>query len=937
MILIRTLAAASALALAAVLSPAAAQRPSDVVADASIRRGALPNGMHYAIQRNTTPLGGASVRMRVDLGSTAEAEDQRGLAHFLEHMAFNGSKGVPEGEMIKILERYGLAFGADTNASTGFTETVYKLDLPRAAPEIVDTALRLMRETASELTLDQKAIDRERGIILSEKRARDQYGLRRLEHYLNFTLPGTPVATRLPIGTAEVIRAAPAERLRDLYTRFYTPDRTTLAVVGDIDPAEIEAKIRARFADWRGSGAAEGDPELKARIDPARPRAAAYFRDPDVPASIAILAVRPAENAPDTLAKRFDATLESLGNAMLSRRLSRIARAEDAPINGGSASSGELFNTADYAALNVNAKGENWRDALELGERELRRALLHGFTRPELAEQLANLRTGYENAARAADTRRSETLADGIVAAIEDGRIVTTPAYRLQVFEQMAPRITVEAVDAAFRARWTGPNRLVHVSGKSEIDKPEATILAALGESAKVAVAPLAESGAGAFAYNDFGAPGRVVEDRRVADLDIRLVRFANNVRLNLKKTDFEKDRVRVSIRIGGGALEFGKDKPGLAMFMNSAFAAGGLQKHRFDDLQSVLAGRSVSPGIGAGAETFAAAGATTPRDLLLQLQLTAAYLTAPGFRPESEAQWRRLAPVLYDTLDASPGAVVGRDVARLLADNDPRFGVPALAELEKRNLAELRAATARAFADGPIEIAIVGDIDEAAVIDAVGKTFGALAPRRGDPEPLTEARAIRFRADRTPIVLRHAGKADEAQALAYWPTTDDRDHGLDVRLSLLAAVMQLTLTEELRETLGATYSPNAFSATSSVYPGYGQFGVSSNLDPKDIPAVEAAVERIAGELRDKPVDADLLLRARTPILEAIDKSRRENGTWIALLDEAQTEPRWLDRFRAQKATYQAVTPADLQAVARRYLTPGGALKIRVVAEGVAP
>lgn len=904
--------------------------PSDLQRDATIRFGRLSNGMRYAIQRNTTPQNGASIRMRIDVGSTVEAEDQRGLAHFLEHMAFNGSKNVPEGEMVKMLERFGLAFGADTNAGTGFTETIYQLDLPRAQDAPIDTAMLLMREIAGELTLDPKAIDRERGVILSERRARDQFGLRRLEHYIGFALPNTPVASRLPIGTAEVIRNAKAERFRDLYERFYTPERTTLIVVGDVDPAAIEAKIVARFANW---SRADRGTEPVSRVDPARPSQAGYFRDPDVPASISILTIKPLVERPDSVAERKRSLLEALGNAIVSRRLARIARAADAPILGASSSSGELFAAADYASLDVSAKGDDWRGALALGEQELRRALEFGFTKAELAEQLANVRTAYENAANAESTRRSEALADGIAQSIEDDRVVTTPTYRLALFEKLAPELTVEAVEAAYRARWAGANRLVHVSGKSVIETPQTTILAALSDSGKVAVFAPKESDASSFAYTDFGKPGRVVDDKAVTDLGIRRLRFANNVRLNLKKTDFERDRVRLSLRVGGGALEFGKEKPGLSLFMNNAFAAGGLLKHPYDDLQSLTAGRSVSVGLGAGADAFGSTTTTTPRDLLLQFQLFAAYLTAPAFGAEGDAQWQRAAPVFYETLDASPAAVVGRDLPRILASNDPRFGVPVLSELQARDMAELRAAVSRAFAGGTVEIGVVGDIDEALVIDMVAKTFGALPSRAATPAPLAEARAVRFPAEHAPLVLRHAGKADEAVSLTYWPTTDDSDHARDARLSLLAATMRLLLTDELREALGATYSPGASSSTSSIYPDYGYFGVSGNVDIKDLAAVDAAVARIAARLRDTPVDADLLLRARRPILEAIDKSKRENGAWLSVLSRAQTEPRFIERFRNARPVYEAITPADLQAAAKLYLTPEP-LRIRVIAEG---
>jgi len=909
-------------------APASAQ--SDVPADPAIHYGVLPNGMRYAILRNTTPRGSASIRLRIDMGSTAEAADQQGLAHFLEHMAFNGSTAVPEGEMVKILERYGLAFGADTNASTDFTQTVYKLDLPETNDAIVDTGLMLMREVGGALTIAPESVNRERGVILSEKRARDQYGLRRLVDFLAFALPGTPAATRLPIGTTAVIQNAPAARLRDLYRRFYTPDRALLVVAGDVDPAAIEARIRAKFSDWAGKGAGEGDPAI-GRIDPLRAPAAGYFQDKDVPTAVSIVAVKPLDTRPDSIAKRRQDVLDGLANAMLSRRFARLARQADAPILSGSASYATAFSTAEMASVNIGAKGNDWRGALAIGEQALRRALHYGFTQAELDEQIANMRTSFEDIARSADTRRSEMLADNIVNAAETDSTVTTPAWRLAFFNAFAPQITPARVHDALKAQWAGATPLVHVSGKVPIADAQKTILDAYRASAAAPIVAGADNDAIAFAYQDFGPAGTIAADGRIADLDIRTIRFANNVRLNLKKTDFEQDRIRISLRICCGALELPRDRPGMASFMGSAFPAGGTKAHSLDDLQSITAGRSVSLGFTAGTDSFGTNIATTPRDLELQMQVLAAYLTAPGFRAEGDVQWQNFVPVFYDTLDSSPAGIASRDVSRITANGDPRFGIPPLADLQARNLAELRSATARAFRQGSIEIGLVGDFDEQQAVDLVAKTFGALPMREAEPLPFAEARRVAFPADRAPITLTHEGKADEALDIASWPTTDDLDYPTDAGLSLLAAVMQLMLTEELRETLGATYSPNASSRTSSIYPGFGQLTVSSNLDPRDIPRTEAAIAEIARTLRDAPVNADLLKRARTPILERIEKNKRENGSWIGLVDDAQTDPRWLARFRVARQTYEAIDAAQLQALAKRYLMPEAALKIRIV------
>ena len=226
------------------------QTYADLPPDPAMRFGTLPNGLRYVIMKNATPSGQASLRLRFAAGSMDESDAEQGLAHLLEHMAFDGSTHVANGEMIKILERHGLAFGADTNASTSWEETLYKLDLPKADEDTLDTSLMLLREVASELTLAQDAIDKERGVVLSEERLRDTPGYRVAKASLELGLQGQLAARRFPIGQVEAVRNATRDQLLDIYTRYYRPERAVLVAVGDFDPDAIEAKIKARFGDW---------------------------------------------------------------------------------------------------------------------------------------------------------------------------------------------------------------------------------------------------------------------------------------------------------------------------------------------------------------------------------------------------------------------------------------------------------------------------------------------------------------------------------------------------------------------------------------------------------------------------------------------------------------------------------------------------------------
>jgi zinc protease len=635
--------------------------PSDVPVDSNIVFGVLPNGMKYALLKNSTPKDSVVLRMRFAVGSFAEAEDQRGLAHFLEHMAFNGSKGVPEGEMIKLLERKGLAFGADTNASTGFDETIYKLDLPNASDDLIDTGLMLMRETGSELTIDPAAVDRERGIILSERRARDTYQLRNLIDQLDFQMKGMTVANRIPVGTEEVIKTAPAARLRDLYDRYYRPERATLVMVGDFDPAAVEAKIKARFSDWKGRGPAGADPDI-GNVDYKRAAAADDFIDPAIQDSVTIAAFKPWTLDPDTKAKRARKLAEDIGEAIVSRRLAKIALGEDSPILTGYFSDAEGWKKFDQVTVGVVAKEGAWKDALALAEQEQRRAVQHGFTQAEVDEQLANRRTALKNAVAGVTTRRSDALADTLIGAAEGDFVVVRPETSQALFEAAAPSLTAAAVTAAFRARMEGLSPpLARVSAKKPIDGGTGAILAALRASTEVAVAAPTEAANAAFAYDSFGTPGKIVSDERVDDLGIRRIRFANNVMLNIKTTDFQKDKVMLSLRVDGGSLLATRDDP-TKVSLASSIMLGGLEAHSVDELRSVLAGKTVSPGFGMGTDAFGGSALTSPEDFGLQAKLMAAFLTHPGYRPDGLALIRRVLPQQYAANDATPAAVLGRD-----------------------------------------------------------------------------------------------------------------------------------------------------------------------------------------------------------------------------------------------------------------------------------
>ncbi|MGH7017872.1 MAG: M16 family metallopeptidase, partial [Caulobacteraceae bacterium] len=363
---------------------------SDVKPDPRILFGALPNGMRYAILKNNTPPGSVSIRFYIAAGSLMESDSQQGLAHLLEHMSFDGSTHVPNGEMVKILERHGLAFGADTNAQTSYDSTVFKLDLPKADASSLSDSLMLLREIAGNLTLDQGAIDKEKGVVLSEERTRDTPEYRAFVDRLGFILAGERAPEREPIGKVAVVAHAQRSQLEDLYRAYYRPDRATLIVVGDVDPQAVLGEIRARFSDWTGVGPAGKDPDL-GRIEKRGP-SFDFAVQPGAAMTIQVAWEEPPDLSSDSLAKRRRVLIDTLGLEVLDRRLSDLARSADPPFISAAALRRNVLKSAKVTSLLVLSDPDRWKQSLAAALAEERAAARFGVTAAELSSEITENR-----------------------------------------------------------------------------------------------------------------------------------------------------------------------------------------------------------------------------------------------------------------------------------------------------------------------------------------------------------------------------------------------------------------------------------------------------------------------------------------------------------------------------------------------------------------
>ncbi|PHX85099.1 MAG: peptidase M16 [Opitutia bacterium] len=906
---------------------------SDLKPDPAVRYGTLPNGLRYALLRNAEPKNRASLHLQVAAGSFHETEAQRGVAHFLEHMAFNGSMKFPPGSLLEVLQRLGMGFGNDLNAFTSFDRTVYKLELPKTDPATLDQGLRVFTDYAGGLLLRNDEIDKERGIIISEKRDRDTIGFRTRVAAWEFNLPATLIPKRIPIGLTSVIEGAPRERFVEFYNTWYRPEKITVIAVGDFDVDAFEKQLVDAFSPFVARAPVRPEPD-RGTVAATSGLRTYYHPEVEAPATaVAIMTLTPQGFEADTVANRLKDLPRTLANAIISRRLSTLAKKENAPFSSGSTSVDDNFDVFREAYIELTCKADQWSAALAVADQELRRALAHGFSVAELREVTATFINSVEQSVKAAATRRSGSLATALASAINGENVFTHPSVDLDLYRPALEKITPADCLAALRAAWASTGRIVSVTGNAKISVAEAPALlaAAYEKSAAVPVAAPAAEAEAVWAYTDFGAPGTITARTTVEDLGITLVTFANGVRVNLKPTPFEASRIILSARIGDGILTQPLTQPGLTTYANMTLNAGGLGRHSTDDLRRLLAGKTAGAALNVAGDALVVTGTTNPADLLLQLQLMAAKITDPGYRAEAARQAEKSLEQTYLQFARVPSGPLSLEFGRLLANGDVRFGLPPKAIMDQRTVAEVRTWLAPQLATGAIELAVVGDFKLEPTLAAIAQTFGALPTRSPKPD-LAAQRKVTMPAE--PLTKSYTVETDIPKGLIglYWPSTDAMDFKRTQRLSMLAKVLSDRLRVKVREELGGAYSPTAGSSLSDVYPGYGFFVAQVSVDPAKAQEIADVVVALAADLAEKGVTAEELERSKQPVLTSSRENIRTNGYWLgAVLSRAQEKPERLEWARTRIADIEAITAEELSALAKQYLPAARVSRVTVL------
>ncbi|HEX8443397.1 MAG TPA: insulinase family protein [Allosphingosinicella sp.] len=893
-------------------------RGSDIPRDPAWTFGTLPNGLRYAVRRNALPERQVSIRVRIDAGSLHEEDRERGWAHYIEHLAFRGTKAFGDGEGRRIWQKLGASFGSDTNAFTSPTQTVYQLDLPHADEASLDTSLHVLSEMVDSALFDPAVVDAERKVVLAEKGRRPELSQRMQETSWPLFYSGLRIADRDTIGTEATLAGATADGLRAFYERWYRPDRATVIMVGDADPASMERLIAKRFGDWRASGPPPREPDFGAIASPKQ--RAATLAYPGAPFTASFAWLRPYQTLPNTIARERDDLARSIGARILNRRLEAKARGEADFVNAGVGES-RSTHIADMTQLSITAREGRWQEALNQSFAIVRDALRAPPSEAEIARELSNLRTAAAASVEADTTVRSPQRAQQLVNAIDDQAVVAsarTIQTMLATFERdMTPARVGKGMESLFSG--SGP-RLMLLS-----PQPIAGGLPGIAKALALAkrVKPAQRQSDRRVSIDDLpplGAPGREVSRQRIEDMDVTIVGFANGSTLTFKRTDFDKGTVQVSLRWGQGLLGLSPDQPSLA-WAGGLVGPSGFANLDLDGVERLMTGRRVALGFGISEDAFELSGSTSGQELGDQLRIMATKLAHPRWDAPLFARFKTGALQSYDLAFASASARAGRELSAFTRGGDARWSPVEKAELAQAQLGDVERFFAPLLKPDPVDGIIVGDVDIETAVQAFSRTIAAL-PTGQTRRAAASARSVQPPAPSpTPRTYTHQGDPNQAYAVIGWSTFGGIDRRMDRRaLALAANMLQVRLFERLREAEGASYSPNALSSSSEDMPSWGIFYAASELKPESAPTFFRIAREIVADLAAKPAAPDEFERAKNPVLTGIERRMRTNAYWLNALEDWVRQPEMIDYIRSFPADYQKMTAEDVRAAVARHV-----------------
>jgi zinc protease len=889
-----------------------------------VKVGRLANGLTWYIQQNPKPEHKLELRLVVKAGSILEDEDQRGLAHFTEHMAFNGSRHFKRHELISYLQSIGVKFGADLNAYTSFDETVYVLPVPAERKQDLDKAFTVLEDWAGGLTLNDADIDKERDIVLEELRLGKGAGDRMQKVLMPKIYNGSRYAERLPIGKEETLKTFKPEALRRFYRDWYRPDLMAVVAVGDIDPAEARRLIERHFGGLKNPVGKR--PRTYAEIPPRLDTEALVVTDKEAgPAAILIrYPVQPWQERA-TIGGYRESLVEGLFAGMLNGRLQALSQLPSPPFMGASSALARL--TPRYRSYNASASlgAGGATAAIDALVQENERARRYGFSAAELERVKKTMLRTYERIWNERDKTDSAVYASEYMRHFLEGEGIPGIEAEYRYVKELLPGIGVDEINAyAKRTIPENSGKLVVYTGPTKSEAPLPTgeqLLAAVAAAEKQEVRAHDEKAVASKLMDRPPAPGSIVGESRDAHLGLTRLTLSNGVKVILKPTTFRNDQVLMSAaRFGGQSLFDDKDMFN-ARYADTIVAAMGLKDFSPLDLRKVLAGKAAAVSAGLGNNTDVVAGSAGASDVETMLQMV--WLKFAGVRRDEDLYKSFIGRQMELARNrmAQPGAMFGDTVLSALYGNNPR----APRALRPEDIAHIDLDRAieiyrRRFSSAKdLTFIFVGSFDVGAIKPLVATYLGSLPV----PDIPTAYRDLGLRPVKG-VVKREvkSGLEDKSTVSLTFTGPAEVSEMEELRLSALTEVMNIRIIDLLREKLGLIYGGGMEGSMTRV--PYSHYTVNAMLPtgPQNVDKVLAALFAEIERMRTQGPDQGDLDKVKANWLQTYRKSLQENGYWLAVLQTSLTEGTDPATILSFDKEVQSLSVADLKRAAQRYLNP---------------
>jgi zinc protease len=855
--------------------------------DPAIHIGKLPNGITYYLRHNSEPGKRVSLRLAVKAGSIDEADDQRGLAHMLEHMAFNGTTHFKAGELVAYFESVGVAFGPHVNAYTSYDETVYMLDVPTDRAGALDRGLQALSDFAGGMSLEDKEIDKERGVVLEEWRQRLGVASR-LQGITDRAIYGqSKYAERLPIGTPESIQKFPYQRVRDFYRQNYTSDRIGVVVVGDLSAADAERLVKQYFG---------GIPSRKSAKRPVYPvpshkdTRVTVATDPEAQAtSVSVFHTRPLQKSTTVGDYRRD-LVRSMFESMLNARLGEIARRPDAPFLGASAGDDTLGRTVEAFGVSARVNEGGIPKGIDAMEQELARVRQFGFGDAELDRVKKATVASYERAYNERDKSETPGFASELVSLFLND--VSAPGIDTEyaLAKRFIPTITTTETAALARELVTETNRVVIAVApekKGVMPPNEAAVREALRAGAAATLTAWRDESNGKVLMPNKPAPGSITARRQIPEIGVTVLTLSNGVQAWLKPTDFKNDQIIFTAYAKGGTTNVPEADYRNASLMTGLVGVSGVGGLSPVDLGKMLSGQIANASLSMGSYTHGAGGGSTPKDLETALQLMYLSFTAVNHDPDAfELMKRRLRANLLNQ-GQSPGAVFGERVRLVNTVNNYMSRSMKVEDVDALDQSKMEAFYKSQYANAAdFTFFFVGAFDVAKIEPLLATYIGSL-PSQGKPSSTYSTVRLQFPTDVRKEVVNKGQEPKSQTVLTFYADTGLNELEMH-RLRAATAILERHLRDQLREELGGTYNVGVDYSNTLPQPGYGATSVEFGSAPDRVDGLVSTVMTELDRMRRDGPSADDVQKVKETEKEGLETSFKQNGFWLGALQTAQ-------------------------------------------------